>query len=102
MKIQGLDFPDKCPQDCPMKPYDFYHLGQSSICTRCPVFACAPMEGPDGKPDFRMVEPDDFRPDWLAEWHRFFQDGTEPELKLKMKQVSMGCSTPSMKERRDG
>jgi hypothetical protein len=79
MKIDEHTFPDTCPDDCVYQD-SFNQHGQSAICTRCPVFCCTPI----GKEDpFVMIEPGDYRRDWLKEWAQFFIDGTEPALRLR-------------------
>lgn len=69
MIICGLEFPDRCPKDCPLQG-DFALYGQSSLCGRCPVFVCGG--------EFVLVEPE--------EWHKFFTDGTRPCLPLQKKE----------------
>ena len=91
MIIQGLEFPDECPETCCYKG-SFAQFGQSAICGRCPLFCCKPMPYyPDGEGGFCLIEPGGFcliepggyRPDWLAEWHKFFQNGIKPQLILQ-------------------
>jgi len=31
---------------------------------------------------FRLIEPEEYRPDWIDPWIRFFEDGVEPALPL--------------------
>lgn len=83
MKIQGLDFPDSCPEDCLYK-MDIIHYGQSALCRYCPVFCCKlmPAEPETGNKPWRLIEPDDIREDWLKEWHEFFQTGKRPNLEI--------------------
>lgn len=76
MLIAGkYEVPDKCPEDCSLRPDSFY---QGCTCMRCPVLNC--KEDPDG---FCLLRSEDFREDWAREWERFFKDGTVPELPLK-------------------
>jgi len=63
MKIAGIDFPNDCPKDCSFKN-DFSIFGQSSICGRCPIFNCGG--------EFKLLECDEYREDWVKEWKRFF------------------------------
>lgn len=84
MKIQGLEFPDDCPNDC-IYYHSFRDYGQSALCTRCPLFCCKPFDFVNGKGEKEklcLIEPEGFRHDWLIEWHKFFTDKTEPTLKL--------------------
>ena len=84
MIIQGLEFPDDCPKDCAYKD-DIANYGQSALCGRCPVFNCRlnPADPKNGFPTpWRMLEPDDYRIDWLKDWYGFFQTGKKPELKF--------------------
>ena len=77
MIIAGkYEVPDKCPKKCIFKN-DLYKYGQNAICMRCPVLICAEDEfGP-------LIHANEFRPDWAAEWERFFKYGVIPELRLK-------------------
>lgn len=84
MIIQGLEFPDDCPENCLYKD-DMLNHGQSAICTRCPVLNCQlnPADPENGFPTpWRILEPDDFRSDWLRDWWYFFKEGKEPELRF--------------------
>ena len=49
MIIDGLEFPDECPEKCEKinKPIDM-----SSLCFRCPVFTCKKVDG------ISMLEPE--------------------------------------------
>jgi hypothetical protein len=76
MRIGDHKLPDKCPTDCQFIG-DIGRHGQNSICGRCPVFCCA-----DSDLDFRLVEPEDYREDWAAEWAEFFRTGQPPRLRL--------------------
>lgn len=84
MNIQGLEFPDDCPSSCHYID-DIKNYGQSAVCRYCPVFCCKLMPA-DPKNGFskpwRMLEPEEIRRDWLAEWYEFFQTGKLPELKF--------------------
>lgn len=82
MKIQDLEFPDHCPSECPFRE-SIMERGQSAICFRCPILCCKPSQDENEEP-FVLVEPDDYRKDWLLEWYRFFKEGKQPELKLKI------------------
>lgn len=78
MIIGGQEFPERCPADCRFRG-DFYERGQASICIRCPVFCCIEIDG------FRLLEPDDYREDWAAEWKRFFDGEVDyPSLKFEI------------------
>jgi len=69
MMLHGMQFPDKCPENCKYKD-DISRYGQNSICFRCPVLVC-------------HFEPDpDYRKDWAYTWYRFFYDGVEPDLQI--------------------
>lgn len=86
MKIQELEFPDSCPVNC-IYHNSFRDYGQSALCTRCPLFCCKPFDYTNENGDIEklcLIEPEDFRHDWLVEWHKFFADGTEPVLELRM------------------
>ena len=80
MLVGEFEFPDECPPDC-LFAGDLLENGQSSICGRCPVLCCSPVEHEDGF-EFCLVEPADYRPDWAAEWAEFFRSGKYPELRL--------------------
>jgi len=69
------EYPEKCPENCSLKPESFY---QGCACMRCPVLCC--KDDDDGYSP--IIEPEDFRDDWAAEWETFFRIGKEPELKL--------------------
>ena len=68
MKVAGIEFPNKCTEDCLLKN-DLRQFGQNSICTRCPVFSCC------GK--CRLIEPEEYRHDWAKEWKKFFDSKYE-------------------------
>jgi hypothetical protein len=74
--------PDKCPPDCRFISA-LHNFDQSAMCTHCPVFICRPVSAPEGDGCFCMVDPEDFRDDWAAEWERFFKDGTIPALPIE-------------------
>ena len=84
MIIQGLEFPDKCPKDC-IYTDDFYHFGQSATCRYCPILACTPNP-PDPEYGFDkewyLLNPNDFRRDWLEEWYEYFTKGIPPKLEF--------------------
>jgi len=81
MHIQGLEFPDNCPEDC-LYIHEINEYGQSAICRYCPVFCCKlmPPEPETGNKPWRLIEPDDVRRDWLEEWYEYFTNGTPPTL----------------------
>jgi hypothetical protein len=87
MVIAGIEFPDKCPTDCPEKgkPFD-----QGDACTRCPIFNCTPFDYPDPDTDevykMSMVEPDEYREDWAKEWKKWFDAGMKglPNLRFTL------------------
>lgn len=85
MNIQNLEFPDSCPINCP-KNGEISKYGQNAICRYCPVFCCYlnPADSINDEP-WRLIEPNDFRRDWLEEWYEFFQTGKEPELRFEIK-----------------
>lgn len=72
----GYEVPDRCPENCAFIG-DVARFGQQSMCTRCPVLVCKDYEGIGA-----LVLADDYRPDWAAEWVKFFNDGTVPSLQL--------------------
>jgi len=88
------EVPDSCPEDCLGKNDG---VGQGGFCHRCPVFNCSgsPMDKEEQEmlypPDhvydpnlrFSILEPEEYRPDWAAEWVKFFKDGTFPKLYLE-------------------
>jgi len=74
MIVAGISFPDSCPRNC-LFIEDLQH-GQNSFCCRCPVFVCS--DGPYGP----LVDPCGYRPDWAAEWQKFFENGERPHLTL--------------------
>jgi len=84
MKIGEFEFPDKCSENCPFLG-DIGRNGQNSICGRCPVFCCTPVEY-EGEM-ICMIDPADYREDWAEEWAKFFEDGTFPMLKLKLERA---------------
>lgn len=72
--------PDKCPADCRYKD-DFRNYGQNAVCMHCPVLCCW-----DNHDDMSpIVAANNFRDDWAAEWELFFKNGTEPELRITLK-----------------
>ena len=84
MLIAGkYEVPDTCPADCSLKE-DMSKFGQNSICGRCPVFNCS-RSAPDEQfpKGFCLLEPEQYRPDWAAEWVEFFKTGKFPELPLE-------------------
>lgn len=66
MKVssKNIEFPDKCPQECPARNETF---DQGNICSRCPILNCKKVPYP-GTPknstnpeDFLcLIEPEDF------------------------------------------
>ena len=83
MQIGEFTFPDKCPDDC-IFIEDFKNHGQNSVCARCPVFNCQEFEYEGTMTS--MLEPNDYRSDWAAEFYAFVvtKDKIEglPELPL--------------------
>jgi len=82
MLIQGYNLPDSCPDNCIYKDH-IYKYGQSAICRYCPVFCCMEVLDENNQP-FRLLEPDQYRIDWLMEWIKLFENGTEPELRYEL------------------
>jgi hypothetical protein len=79
------EIPDKCPPNCSLRPTTSF--SQGDICTRCPVLICAPCPPNPKYPEYdgmRVVEPDEFRPEWAEEWEQFFRDGTFPEMRFEI------------------
>jgi hypothetical protein len=81
------EVPDECPENCRFQDDPHAHM-QGGMCHRCPVLNCAGIPDdssyadPDGK--FRLLQPEDYRPDWAAEWVRFFAGEIDaPVLYLK-------------------
>lgn len=93
MIIGGVEFPDSCPLECPghsqMK-------GHGGLCYRCPIFVCREFDCPPDRNGnvipMRLVEPEDYRPDWAREWRRWFDGGMKgyPELSLKIMEGKNG------------
>jgi len=81
--IGGQLFPDKCPDGCPEKgeSFPFY---QGNICSRCPIFNCTPLKG---DPEFTLIRPEDYRPDWALEWKKWLDNDMKgiPKLVLRPK-----------------
>jgi hypothetical protein len=77
MMLHGMQFPDKCPENCKYKD-DISRYGQNSICFRCPVLVCEY----DPNLKLRRIEIADYRKDWAYVWYRFFYDGVEPDLQI--------------------
>jgi len=77
----GQTFPSECPKDCPGRSY---WPGQGGLCHRCPVFNCRDVDG-EG---FRLLDPEEYRPDWAKIWRAWFGGGMQgwPELPLTMKE----------------
>ena len=73
------DFPDDC-RGCRRESVSMRY-GQNDLCGRCPVFCC-PMNEIETGDTFRLIEPEEYRPDWIDPWIRFFEDGVEPALPL--------------------
>jgi len=75
--IGGQTFSTECPGACPGRSESF---GQGGLCARCPLFNCKPTD--DG---FRLLEPNDYRPDWAKAWKEWFNSGMQgyPELPLE-------------------
>lgn len=89
MIIAGCyEVPEDCPPDCKFQG-SFARFGQSAICGHCPVLCCRPTLHEDGP--FCLVEPEDFRPDWAAEWERFFRTAKPPTLKLAVDITGLGA-----------
>lgn len=63
--IDGLEFPDKCPDVCPDK---HFFGSQNSLCIRCPIFNC--QDTPFGP----MIEPEHYNKEWAKEWHQWFKE----------------------------
>jgi hypothetical protein len=78
MLIGGFEFPDKCPKDCPGHQESPH---QGGFCFRCPIFNCTGDE-------FRMIEPEHYRPDWAEAWYHWFADGMKylPNLYILSKE----------------
>jgi hypothetical protein len=77
-KLQ-FECPDKCPENCKMKPSAFY---QGCMCTRCPVFNCKEPVTEEDKKYLPLINPNQFRDDWAKEWDEFFKTGKAPKLYL--------------------
>lgn len=78
MIIAGIEFPDKCPEDCRLKG-DLKFFSQNSLCTRCPVFTCS---GEDA-----LIRAGSYREDWAMEWKRFFDGEVDyPILYFRMRE----------------
>ena len=75
-----VEIPDNC-EHCLQKIESFY---QGSLCTRCPVFSCKEIPGPDGEP-FCLVERENYRKDWALEFKKFFETGEYPNLYIALK-----------------
>jgi hypothetical protein len=74
MRIGEYEFPDDCPIDCHFRDVP---QGQGGPCHRCPVFNCTG--------EFPLLSPEEYRLDWAAEWHAFFEKGISPILSLRSK-----------------
>jgi len=77
MLIAGFEFPDECPDICNSSP----EMGLNmllNVCTRCPVYNCAIGT--------LLVAPEHYRPDWAAEFKRWFDSGCVgiPQLKVEV------------------
>lgn len=81
MKIGPYELPDKCPEDCPCRG-DSWAISQGGMCHRCPVLNCTPVEY-EGEM-VCLVDPEDYRVDWAAEWVEFFKSGKYPELRINL------------------
>lgn len=69
------EFPDECPQDCPERDESFY---QGNTCSRCPIFNCRTDDT-----GFCLIEPENYREDWAAEFYAYLKDYTKiPKLRL--------------------
>ena len=77
-KLQ-YECPDKCPDNCVMKPEHFY---QGCMCTRCPVFSCKEPVTEEDKKYMPLINANQFRDDWAVEWDKFFKTGEAPKLYL--------------------
>ena len=67
-----FDIPDECPKNCPYI-LGIFTFGVDSICARCPVLLCSEDdETPKGEL-IQIMKPEDYRPDWAANWVRFFK-----------------------------
>jgi hypothetical protein len=64
MIVSDIEFPDKCPPECPLLKEPFY---QGNLCTRCPVINCTGI--------IVMIDPDDYRHDWAVEFKKWFDSG---------------------------
>ena len=91
MQIGKYEFPDSCPLNCAMLKEDFY---QGSLCTRCPIFNCKKLTGPNGEKDWSLLRPEDYRLDWAKEWKRWFDRGMTgwPELTLGKEEKNVSNS----------
>jgi hypothetical protein len=70
------EVPDHCPKDCQFIE-ERKSISMSSVCFRCPVFNCGKTS--DG---ICMIDAEDFREDWAAEWEEFFKTGIFPEMEF--------------------
>lgn len=97
MIVAGHEFPDKCPDGCPHRDKDEI-VTQGSVCYRCPLYCCSPRL--DHHRDvFYFVEPEEYRPDWAAEWRRWFDSGMAGEPELLFVVSSTHAQTPIPSER---
>jgi len=73
--IGSLEFPTKCPTNCPGKQIS---PSQGGLCHRCPIFNCRKVDG------IQLLKPEDYRKDWAEAWHKWFESGMKgfPELYL--------------------
>jgi len=73
IEIGGERFPKECPETCPGRD-ELRFYSQGGLCHRCPIFNCAG--------DFTLLEPDDYRRDWVRAWKEWFNGGMKglPEL----------------------
>lgn len=72
--------PDQCPEGCKFKVEAFY---QGCMCSRCPVFNCRPPKTQEDEMYMPILAPEHYRPDWAAEWQKFFETGEDPVLYLE-------------------
>jgi hypothetical protein len=81
MIIGGQEFPDVCVPECRLgKEY----RGQGDLCDRCPIFCCTLYQDEPGEPPHRILEPDDYRPDWAKAWKEWFDGGMAGYPKISL------------------
>lgn len=88
MKIREHEIPDKCPSDCisakTAKEY-IDSITRGGLCCRCPITNCSKIDDSIES----LIEPNDYREDWLLQYIEMWKNGNIPELKIEQEKTCL-------------